>query len=266
MVADTALFHDQREDIAHRIVGQNDLRANRGFLDLDDGAGVRHVNRIIDFDQVAAVLDHMVNNTRIRRNDLHVVLATDALLDDLHVEETEEATTETKAERQRAFRSVNEGRIVQTQPPERGLQFLVVVALERIQTAKNQRAHFFVARQHVRRRPACDRDGVAGFYVSGVLDTRDDVAHIAGTQRRDLLHLGHKDAHFLNLGLLARAHQHHHIAGLDRAGKDPHVGDAAAIRVVKRIEHQRARLWIFLPAGLRHAGHDGFENIDDADA
>ena len=266
MVAETALFHNQREDIAHRIVGQNDLCANRGLLNFDDRAGVRHVDRIIDFDQVAAVLDHVVDNTRIRRNDLHVVLATDALLNDLHMEEAEKAAAETKAEREGAFRRVNEGRIVQTQPPERGLQFLVVVALERIQTAENQRAHLFVAGQHVCRRPARDRNSVAGFYVSGILDTRDNVAHITGTQRSDLLHLGHKYAHFLNLCLLARAHQHHHITCLDRAGKDPHVGDAAAVRVVKRVEHQRARLRIFLPAGLRHAGHDGFENVDDADA
>ena len=82
-------------------------------------------------------------------NDFHVVLAPDALLDDFHVQQAEEAATETKAERERTFRGVDKRRVVEPQPAERGLELFVVVALQRIEAAKHQRMKLLVARQHL---------------------------------------------------------------------------------------------------------------------
>ena len=108
---------------------------------------------------------HLVDDARVRGDDLDVVLAADALLDDFHVQQAEEAAAETEAERERAFRGINERRVVEPQAAEGGLELFVVVGLERIEAAEHHRAHFLVARQHLRRRLARERDGVAGLDV-----------------------------------------------------------------------------------------------------
>ena len=98
-----ALFHDQGENVAHRVIRNDDRGANRRLLDFEDGPGIRHVHRVVDFEQVAAMLHDLVDDARIRGNDLHVVLTADSLLDNLHVEQPEEAAAEAKPERERTF-------------------------------------------------------------------------------------------------------------------------------------------------------------------
>ena len=83
------------------------------------GAGVRHVDRVVHLDRLAAVLHDVVNDARISRDDLHVVLAADALLDDLHVQQAEEAAAKAEPERERTLRGIDERRVVQPQTAER---------------------------------------------------------------------------------------------------------------------------------------------------
>ena len=59
------------------------------------------------------------------------------------MEQAEKATPETKAERQRVFGMVGQGRIVDVQFLQAVAELFVVVAVHRIEPAEDHRAYFF---------------------------------------------------------------------------------------------------------------------------
>ena len=73
-------------------------------------------------------------NTRtwVGGDDVHAVLAPQALLDDLQVQQAEESAAEAEAQRHRGFGLVRKGRIVQLQLGQAGLEVLVVARVDRI--------------------------------------------------------------------------------------------------------------------------------------
>ena len=75
------------------------MGADRRLLDVLDGRRVRHHDRVVEDVLDAIGGEDLVNDRRVGRKDVQVVLATEALLNDFHVEEAKEATAETKAQR-----------------------------------------------------------------------------------------------------------------------------------------------------------------------
>ena len=69
--------------------------------------------RIVDLDPLAVGFDDFVDDAGIGRDDVHVVLAPQALLDDFHVQETQEAAAESEAEGDGAFGLEDEGGVVE---------------------------------------------------------------------------------------------------------------------------------------------------------
>ena len=96
---DAALFHHDLHDVADVLVGDHHEALHDRFADLLDDAHVGEVGRIVDHEDLAVGLHHLVDDARVGGDDVHVVLATQALDDDLHVEEAQEAAAESKAER-----------------------------------------------------------------------------------------------------------------------------------------------------------------------
>ena len=113
LIAGAAFFHDQRENVAHRVIGNVDTRLDRRFADVFDRAGIGQVHRVVHLDFIAAVRFHPVHHTRVGRNDIDVMLAANALLDDFHVEQTKEAAAETKPEGDGALGGIKEGGVVE---------------------------------------------------------------------------------------------------------------------------------------------------------
>ena len=72
-------------------------------------------------------------------DEVEVVLALEALLDDLHVEQAEEAAAEAEAERLRGLGLVGERRVVELQLLERVAQLLVVVGVGREEAGEHHR-------------------------------------------------------------------------------------------------------------------------------
>jgi|GEM_PF-2626242 len=263
---EAAFFHDQREHVAHGVVGNVNGGLDRRFLDLRERAGIGHVDGIIDFQHGAAVFDHAIDDAGIGRNDIHIVLAANALLDDFHVQKPEKTATKAKSEGDRAFRRIHKGGIVEPQTAERSLEFFVIRSVHRIQTAKDHGPNFLVSRQHFGGRFVRERNGVARFDVGRILDARNHVTDVARAKCVHFQHLGGEHADLLHFRALAGAHEHHHVARPDGAGENAGMRDYPAIGIVDGIEHQRACLRIFGPPRRRDACHHGFENIDDADA
>ena len=80
----------------------------------------------------------MVLDRRRRGDQVEVELALEALLDDLHVEQAEEAAAEPEPERDRALRLVGEARVVEVQLLERVAQQRVVLAGDRVDAGEHE--------------------------------------------------------------------------------------------------------------------------------
>ena len=102
----------------------------------------------------AVAQQHLVDHGRRRRDQVHVVLALEPLLHDVHVQQAEEAAAEAEAERLRHFGLVVQRRVVQLQLVERVAQRLVLVRLDRIEAREHLRLHLLEAGQRRRRRAA----------------------------------------------------------------------------------------------------------------
>ena len=106
---------------------------------------------------VAAVQYDLVLDARRGGQQLEVVLALQPLLDDLHVQQAEEAAAEAEAERDRRFRLVGQRGVVQLQAFERVAQQRVLLAVDRIEPGEDHRLGRPIAGQRLGgrvRRPA----------------------------------------------------------------------------------------------------------------
>src|SRR5207248_7632883 len=110
---------------------------------------------------------------------VHVELALEALLHDLHVKQAEEAAAEPEAERRRRLRFVEERRVVEAQLLERLAELLILMPLHRIEPGEDHGFQFPEAWKRLRRRPRRFGDRVADLRVADLLDVRDEKADLA---------------------------------------------------------------------------------------
>ena len=120
-----------------------------------------------------------VDHRRRRRDQVEVELAGQPLLDDLEVEEAEEAAAEAEAERRAGLGLVGEGGVVEAELADRGAQVLEIGGVDREDAAEDHRLHRPEAGQRLRRRPPVLGDGVADPGVGNFLDRAGEEADLA---------------------------------------------------------------------------------------
>ena len=94
----------------------------------------------------------VVLDRRRRGDEVEVELALEPLLDDLHVEQPEEAAAEAEAERDRALRLEGDRGVVEVQLLERVAQQRVVLAADRVDAGEDEALGRLVAGQRLGRR------------------------------------------------------------------------------------------------------------------
>ena len=104
---------------------------------------------VVHFNYIKVGLGHLIDDTRVRRNHIEIILAADTLLDDLHMQQAQKATAETKPQRYRIFRLVNEGCVVEAQLAHTCFQLVIITGINRINSTKDHRTDLLVARQHL---------------------------------------------------------------------------------------------------------------------
>ena len=175
-----------RVEVLHRLEGaapvrgqlheRADVRLGRDDRDLDprlrDGLDVAdggQLGRVVDDDLAAAVGERdVVLDRRRGRDEVEVELALQALLDDLHVQQAQEAAAEAEAERDRGLRLEGDRRVVEVQLLEGVAQQRVVRAVERVDAREDQRLGLLVAGQR-RRRPGASAVSVSPTWQSRTL-------------------------------------------------------------------------------------------------
>ena len=149
---DAALVLAQLQDAADVLGRRQDHRRDDRLLDRVDPAGVGQLRRAVDLLHHAVGRRHPVQHARRRRHQVHVELALEPLLDDLHVQQAEEPAAEPEAERDRRLRLVEERRVVQPQLLERVAQLGILVALDRIEPGEHHRLQRLEAGKRLERR------------------------------------------------------------------------------------------------------------------
>ena len=130
------------------VLGDDRGRADVGLLDELELA--RHLGRVVHLELLARLRQHAVGDVRRGDEQVEVELALEALADDLHVQEPEEAAAEAEAERLRRLGLVEERGVVQLQLLEGVAKVRVVVRVGREEPREHGRLHVLVARAAAR--------------------------------------------------------------------------------------------------------------------
>jgi len=259
-----ALIHHDLHDVADILIRDHHKALHDRFPDLLDDAHVGKVRGVVDLEDLAIGLHHLVDDARVGGDDVHVVLAAQALDDDLHVEESEESAAESEAERDGTFGHVVEGGVVDLKLAHGRLELLEVGRIDRVDTAEDHRLDFLEAGKGLGCRLLGIGEGVADFDFSGALDVADEVAHVPGAHGLGSRHLRGEDTDLLDLVGLVGRHEADLHAGLNLTGEDSDVADDTAVGIEERVEDQRTKGSIAL--GRRgDTRHDTLEDLLDPD-
>ena len=148
----------------------------------------------------------------------------------------------------------------------RHFQGLVVGGIDRINAGKHHWLNFFVSCQRFGAGAGGIGHSIADFYLSSGFHVGDDVAYIAGDENICGSHFRSENADFFYLVVVVRGEQFDFLATFDCARKHSHIGNYAAIGIVKRVKNGPAQEFIRVLGRMWHACDDGFENLADADA
>ena len=98
-----------------------------------------------------------IQHARGGGHQVHVELALEAFLDDLHVQQAEEAAAEPEAKSRRRLGLEEERAVVELQLFERLAQLRILVALDRVEPGEDHRPELLEAREWLRRSGARSR-------------------------------------------------------------------------------------------------------------
>jgi len=103
-------------------------------------------------------------------DDIHVELTVEALLNDLHVEQSEESAAESESQRQRTLRLECQRRVVQLEFLQRRAQVFVLVGFDGIDAREDHRLHVLESGDRFPRGVRHRRNRVADLHVRRGLD------------------------------------------------------------------------------------------------
>ena len=163
VLLDAAAVLAQLEDRAEIFVGDVDGRLDPRLLDRLDPVGVGHVGRVVQLDHLRRRSFFewrrcdLVDHRRRGGDEVEVIFAGQPLLDDLEVEQAEEAAAEAEAERRAGLHLEAERGVVEAQLVEAVAELLEVGGVDREQAAEHHRLDFLEAGQRLARRAAWRR-------------------------------------------------------------------------------------------------------------
>ena len=155
---------------ADELAWRQNRRADERLAGLLDHNALWHFGWRVHLDLVPICQRHFVTDVRRRREEIEVVLTLKAFAHDVHVQQPEEADTETKSESLRCLRFIDQRRVIELQLLKRITQVLEVVSADREQTTEDHRLHLAVSRQGLGRVIALGRDRVTDAQLGHVFD------------------------------------------------------------------------------------------------
>ena len=237
--ADAALAHNQVHHVPDVGIGQHQMRLDQRFFDAVDTGGVGQINRVVHFHHGAVFQIDVVNHAGIGGDNVHIVFPAQTLLNDFHVEQTEEAAAETETQRSGTFRLIDKSRVVELQFAHTEFKLVIIGAVNGVNTAEHHRAHFFEPGERLFAGHTRKSHRIADLGIRGAFDVGDQVAHFTGIQTVGGAHFGAEKAHFLDFAFQTGAEKFHPVAPAETARHHAHINHHPAVRVVSGVKNQR---------------------------
>ena len=256
-----ALSEAERHDVANIVRAGDDGGFDVGFLDVVDFGLVGHAGGVVHLLHVAVFVIDLITHVRHGRDDVHGELAVKTLLDDFHVEESEEAAAETEAQCHGRFRLEGEGSVVQTEFLKAGAQLFEVLCFNGIDTGKDHRFHFFKSRNGFGAGILDGGEGVADLHFGGSLDATDDVAHVAATEDGAGLEFHLQNANLVGIIFLFRVDEKHFLSGFQATVDNFEIGDDATEGVEDGVKDECLKRCLGVSFGSGDAGDDGVQDF-----
>ena len=177
-----AFLHDELQDGRDVFVRKHHEAAHHRLPNFLDHTGVGELVGIVDAEDFAIRALHLVNDRGVGRDDVHVELAAQALDDDLHVQQTEESTTESEAQRHARLGHELERGVVQLKLGHGCFEVLEISCVDGINTAEDHWLHDLKAGQGLFGRLAGACESIANLHFRGGFDIGNDIADVAGDE------------------------------------------------------------------------------------
>ena len=254
-------------DVAHEILRCDDGHLHIGLFGVLDGAGIGVVVGVIHLHQRTVRLVNMVDDGGQCGDEVEVKLALEALLNDLHVEHTQEAAAETEAQSHGGFRLKGEGGIVQLQFLQRVTEVGILAAVLGVDTAVDHGLGGTITGQGFRGRIGGVGDGIAYLGVLHILNGGGEIADLACLQTVGRLVAQGLEVAALQDGVLRTAcHQADGLSLADRTLHNAEQNHHAHIGVILAVEHQGAEGRIGIAGGGGQVADDALQHRLDVDA
>ena len=217
--------------------------------------------RIVHFFHLAFLVVDFIRHVRHSGDYIHIKLATQAFLHDFHVQQSQEAATESKSERHRRLGLECERSIVELQFLERGSQVFKVFGIDGINTGKHHRLHFLKTFDGLIARIFHMGDGIAHLHFLRGLDARNDIAHITCRELVAWQHIHLQHSYFIGMILLFGVDKLHKVVLANSAVHYLEVGNNTAEGVEHRVENQGLQWSLGVALWRRNAFHYGIEHF-----
>ena len=260
-----AFVHHDLHDVADILVWNHDEALHDRFADFFNDTHVGKIGGVVDHEGFSVGLHHLIDDARIGRDDIHVVFTAEALDDDLHVKESQEAASKAEPKGDGALGHVVECGVVDLELAHGGLELLEVGSIDRVDSTEDHRLNFLESGEGFGGGLFGVGQRIADLNFGGALDVADEVADITRSHRPRGRHLRGEDANLLNLIGLVGRHELHLGAGLEISRENPDIADNAAISIEERIEDEGSQRTV----SLRWWGdtmNDRLQDIDNSDA
>ena len=222
---------------------------------IGQSTGVMHLNRLSFLGM------HDIGNVGHRSDHVHIELTIETFLHNLHVQQSQEAATETETQCRRALWLERQRGIVQLQLLQRGTQVLEIFAIYRINTCEYHRFHLLKTSDTLRSRTSHMGNRIAHSYLPGSLDTRDDVPHIACTDLVSGRHGQLQHTYLIRIILLLCRNELHPISLMNHPILYLKVSNDATERIEHRVENQALQRGLWISFRRRHLLHNGIQDL-----
>ena len=168
--------------------------------------GVREHGRVVHHFHITIGANHLINNVGRSSNQRQIIFALQTLLDNIHMQQSQKAAAEAKAQGRGCFRLEHQGSIVQLQLFQSITQIIVIVIFHRIQTAVHHGGGLAIAGESTLRRTISVRNSVAYTGIPYIFNAGRKEANLALLQRLHINKAGLKVTHLGNLKFSTGSH------------------------------------------------------------
>ena len=263
----TPLILAHGHNVAHIFLGRDDGNVHIRLPRLGNHRRVGVIVGVVHVENLAVGFHHLVNYGGQGGHQIQIEFPLQALLNNLHVEHSQKAAAETKAQSHRGFRLIGQRRVVQFQLVQGVPQIRVLGAVSGINAAVHHGLRRTIAGQGFRRRGSRQGHRVAHLRIGNVFDACSEIANIAGGQ----LLAGHQTfrlqmAHLHHLIFCAGGHKQHFIVFFHPTVHQTHQNNYAPIAVILAVENQGFQRCVRIALGCRYVLHNVLHHRPDIDA